>query len=395
MHSRRGVLRSLAGAGLASGLAGCLDLPSLSESPGTGTYLDWLPAPGVMDAGPYDAAQVDPPGYRQHREAVHPAARLLVRRRFLRPESFMRSLFGRSQGMVSLSPAAGGIVVRSGVSRSNPAVALAEAGYESEGTRDGFEVFGRGSGRGPPRTAPHLVAVSGNDVVHTPPDDPLPVARSELQAVVDAGQGQVERYHAADEAVEDVGTAVGQGTFAMLRGRRAGQPFGTVVAAVRKWSLGPDRTDVRWMLRFEDAADVGVVDLEAGLAGHLSGYRNTSVETSGAEVDVRGELPTGEFDLGYPGAPGEDGVPHAQFDIEWEGTTVRVVHAAGQPVAADRLTVTVEETATDVQFADEYGTVTEGDAVTVALEAGRDVAVRWAHPAGGRPVTLASKRIAS
>lgn len=395
MHSRRGVLRSLASAGLAGGLAGCSAVPSLSGSPGTGTYLDWLPAPTVVDAGPYDAVHVDPPGYRQHREAVHPAVRSLVRRRFLRPDSFLGRLLGRSQGTVSLSPAAGGIVVRTGVARSDPTSALENAGYESEGTRGAFEVFGHGRGRDPPRTAPRVVAVSGSDVVHTPADDPLPVARSELRAVVDAGRGVLERYHAADEALGDVATAVGQGTFTTLRGRRAGQPFRTVVAAARRWSLGGGGTDVRWMLRFEDAADADAVDFEAGLSGALAGYRDRSVKRSGAAVDVRAAVPTGEFDLGYPGAPGDDGIPHARFAIEWKGTTVRVVHAGGQAVAADRLTVSVDGVATGVQFLDTYETVTEGDAVTVALQAGRDVAVRWRHPDGGRPVTLASKRIAS
>lgn len=381
--SRRGLLRRGLATALAAGTTGCARLQLGASTPEpTGTFLDWLPAPEAVSGSGYLVRTQSRADVRAHREALHPATRQLLRRR--RVWRRFRPLWTQLPGVRRLLRA-GPARVYLGVDPSGLESYLFDRRYEQLPAYEGFAMYQKRPLGFELYQLPEVVAV-GDDVVVTSVGigGGAIRPRRQVELVVDAGRGAVGRFHGQSDDHGRVARTLVGATLGQAAITDAGGPIGGVTLHGTAWSVDDDVTTFRAALAFEDEPDARVADLRAYGRSVAPGHRNRSVERSGRHARVTSEIPTGRFDAGYPGDPGADGVPELSFRVEPlpDVDRARVVHDGGQPVAADRLTVSVDGEPVVDQFADEYETVTAGDALEVAAVGRAVVEVTWTAPDG-------------
>ncbi|PSQ43194.1 hypothetical protein BRD07_02220, partial [Halobacteriales archaeon QS_9_68_42] len=208
--SRRRFL-GVAGAAALASTAGCLrrlqDAATTVEfpDPGPPTYRRWLPAPGAL------------PGEDRYNASHLRMADLLGDGPVGRAGVGLRNLFART-GRDPLGVDSGDVeaVVKIDLARATTLLgtfdpeavgaAAERAGYAGTGADGEFEVYERDD-------QPRAAAVGESAVVQTHSDeDPTAV----LGAVLDAGRGEVDRYHEVDDRFARLSRAAGGGTLAWV-----------------------------------------------------------------------------------------------------------------------------------------------------------------------------------
>ena len=378
-RSRRDLLR--AGVAATAAVAGCSRLESGSGPTDTGTYLDWLPAPGPLDREPYAVHRTDLREFRDHQDAVHMATLRVAEPYYSGAGPILTEALGAPGTVVH---ALEYTTVLGGFPVDDATTSLLDAGYQQVDSHREFDVLRRGSRSVEKSGGPPLLAVGDGSVVAGRRDG----TRTEIEAIVDAHRGDRQRYHDRNERVRTVGLSVGERTMTRLSGERQDDRLPGLVASAVGWDLGDRRTSLDVALQFEDAADAGLVEVGETFGDPwLTEYRDVSVARDGATIEVAGDIATGRFDFTYPGDPGEDGIPNTRFEVDGDRETVTATHAGQQPVPADRLrvvfraipTALTDPEPTERQFPDRYETVEEGDSLVVEPDRAGLVVVEWHH----------------
>lgn len=392
--SRRRYLRAVA-AGSAAGLAGCSQLPEqpLAGDTSTGIYLDWLPAPSTMDTTPYATNLIRPSEALDHSGALHPATKRVAGRRWVPMHPEVRDALGRARTTFEVFE---GVAVNLGVPAEDPVGSLTGLGYREDGSRGEFTILAWDRLKSDLEFAPRVLAV-GEDAVVRALGDP---DRRGLEAVVDAYRGDVPRFHEAAARVKTVGTSVGERTFTTLDAAPDREDPAGVVAVATGWQLDGDVARLRMAVEFEDDADARVADVRGEVGGQwLRECRDVAVGRDGATVVLSGSIAIGRFDFRYPGDPGEDGIPNAEFEVTQDLDEAVATHGGEQPVPAEELEVAVysgldtdlvesSRTPTPRQFGDEYDVVEAGDSMGFDPEGDGELRVEWVHPEADARLTL-------
>jgi len=377
--SRRRVL-GVAGAAALASTAGCLrrlqDAATTVEfpDPGPPTYRRWLPAPGAL------------PGEDRYSASHLRMADLLGDGPVGRAGVGLRNLFARTgRDPLGVDPGDVEAVVKIDLARATTLLgtfdpeavgaAVERAGYAGAGADGEFEVYERDD-------RPRAVAVGESAVVQTHSnEDPTAV----LGAVLDAGRGEVDRYHEVDERFARLSRAAGGATLAWVHPDGGlGAPESAVGSASAQQFDG-ETAVFRQLYLFEEAADASVSAVRDAAAGAFPPEASTD-----ASVDGR----MGRFDAARAAGESVDEPVVLQPVVAWGFDAgdggVTVTHRAGDEVDATRLTLRQPSGPTDAQFADRHETVGPGDAVTVAVDATTRLRVVWS--AGDSTATLSVYR---
>jgi hypothetical protein len=402
-RSRRNYLRALLTGGVA-GLAGCSQVPSgpLEGDAGTGTYLDWLPAPDPLSLPDYEVHRFGASDFARHDGALHPATRRLAERRWRPSGTTLLAVLGQPRELFTAFP---GTMVFRGLAVDDAVGALRDVGYRSQRTRGDFEIMEWDRLSSDRVHAAELVAVGENAVVAGFRDG----APTEVHAIVDASRGERPRYHERQPSLLEAGMAVGQRTFTSVvtdvenPGALTdvpGQGLAGLDTVAWGWQFDDERARFQAALVFEDEPDARVADVEGTVGGEwLAECRDSSVTREGAVVTVEATIATGRFDFRTAGDPGRDGLPDTAFDVKQDLQEAVLIHAGVDPVPASVLEVVlytgvrydrepVQRVPVDGQFADRYDTVQPGDRLAVEPADDGQLAVEWVHPESGDRVPL-------
>lgn len=345
--TRRSLLRAgaTAATALTTSVAGCTGLPPLGSKPSYGRvdvpeagapeYRRWLPAQSVVETdddwlityaepGPFDG----------------PAPEEFVARRA--SQRIGLDYFGigyeNYDRLVDTNLAT---VVEAAFSVDEVASALADTAYEPDGTYRDYDLFARSD-------VTRRVAVRDGVIVWT---NARHHRAANLEATIDAGRGDVERYHDADDDFAAVTEAVGASRLLYVGGSHPG-------LVTERATMGADA------FRFGDAGYQVLLERYSDGRAVSEERVRRALETQTAELTSEAETPDvgvdGRFarvEARVPLAPDGDRDPideppqvtwGASFDPETRAVTIR--HEAGDRVDADWLWY-------DVDFADDYGEI--------------------------------------
>lgn len=247
---------------------------------------------------------------------------------------------------------------------------LRPTGYEPAGTYRDYQLFARDDHQ---RTA----AVADGRIVHGAGAH----TRTDVEAVIDAGEGYVDRRHEHDREFDAVTSRLGQRPF--LFGGVGGLFETSPAATFGLNALDFDDTAVYALTieRYEDGVDVPVEEIRSELASQQSALLSTAVD-----LQVDGQFAIVESRLGheqYRRELSEQYPPHVTWGVEAESDRLVLRHEAGETVAASELTVgTKFDQPIDRQFTDEYDVVTPGDVLSVDRAAFEEPALvlTWNDP---------------
>jgi hypothetical protein len=391
--SRRDYLRAAAG-GAAGVTAGC-SLPAnpLTGDDRTGTYLDWLPDPERLGVDPYAVVFAKPRDAHDHADALHPATRRIVGRRWLPDPPGFRDALGRPREQFGFLQSTS---VYREVPADDPAGALEDLGYREAETRGDFVVMEWDRLASDLEDAPEVAAVGADAVVVGAG------SRSFVEATVDAYRGTGQRLHERAPGVKTAARDVGARTFTRLDAAADRETPPGVVAEAGGWELAGDEARFRTALRFEDQADARVADVRSPVGGRwLEECRDVGVERDEATVSVSARTDVATFDFRHAGTPGGDGIPDAAFALERDLADIVATHAGDQPVPVAELEVALytgvrlesrelTRSLTDRQFDDEYDVVRQGDSMAFRPETNGRVQVEWVHPEADDRLALAA-----
>lgn len=420
-QTRRALLRTTALAA-AAGLAGCngdgdstdtaTDGPATGETATSGTRTttetvtdtatpaddlgvtvgQWFPPPSVAEQDDYAFVTLHPKLMAEYGDAL-PDARTANLDTDIALAGFdaVRSLRGLHQTGIGLT------VYDGPFDRAALESQLTEAGFSSDGSYQGFDVFSADARR---------VVGIGDRRVATVDLRRMQVsvdAGTVLQAAIDADGGAGERYRSTDDDVAALLSALGTGHVINCQPDSTALADDAAVGQGGRWRLGSDVTSVAVAMVFEsaDATDPETVASWADAAGPF-GEAPASVSTDGRVVLAEAEVPTGDlgpFQISTTGG----GQPQValNFDYDSDAGTVTVTHRGGDAVPADLLELRGNGF-TDREGADqtspgtwagtasgEEGTVVAGDSVVVGVTPAYQLLVLYT-PEEGSGVALGS-----
>lgn len=302
-HSRRAVLRGVAGAGTAGlvALAGCSARDALE---GPSPVERWTPPADrnqLVGAalGSSIASYLSYDGLLEHGESLAPLVRQPLDEERAERAGRYDLPTERLGGLVSV----GTVTVYPGLVEGEATAvrrALSAGGYEADGTHAGYQFY---------RTDTEVVAVGDGAVLSGPESE---FVRRAMRAMIDAADGDGKRRVTTDEdfalaarASRGVDTAQVDTLFpADETDVQSGRIAGTVAVGVG-YDVEGDRTVTELRYVHESEADVDLAALEAVLGARdaLDPYELDAPEADGRVATVRGTVPTWEFDFLQPGSP--------------------------------------------------------------------------------------------
>lgn len=374
--SRRGVLRAgvaALSAGVAVASAGCseelpplggrvrfgrVDAPSPSGSPRA--YREWLPAPSAF-ASPYVEGSYD---------AMFSTPGAMGSSAFGTPFTFPESLAAGQLDYFGIDYEdydrviwinEGITVVEVETDRSSVGSVLTDSGYEAGGSYRDYDLYERGD-------LPRAVAVGDSAIVYA-----ADAAAEDVTLPIDARAGRVKQYHEVSDDHERITDAA-----------RA-SPMTWVVPDVYLQS-NPEYRPSIWTMsyRFDDEA---VYFVDHRLYPEDAGVTESAIEEEVAEngraqrsflvdAELEGRLSTiemrGEAEKLFEDTEAGNDIPQVTWGLgrDADTGTVRIRHEVGDPIPADRLTVSVGgATDSTTQFTDQFDTVEPGDQLAVRSDA--------------------------
>lgn len=355
------------GASLSALTAGCLSgLPPLGESQQYGrltvppaddpAYRKWLPAP----------SSVDSPIERYHFAAVQPAVapagapELFVARRAHAKADL--DYFGIGfENYDRLVDSNVGTAIEAVFDRDRIRQTITDSGYEEAGQYRGYGLFARSD-------VPRRVAVGDEALVWTSAyqhDSP------DLEAVVDAGEGERPRYHEESAAFERLTAAAGGNPYTIVN-TEVHDPTGRPVTLADSIRFDDDAAYQIVHYQYEEGSPATEEALERALTDDRYRFADDAdefdVTTDGslATVETRVPLkPDRTFGSEYE-------YPHVTWGVSSDGAaeTVTFRHDAGDPVPGGRLFSDIDDPSRPGEIEprplwSDVGTVRPGDEATV------------------------------
>ncbi|MCU4799215.1 hypothetical protein OB920_02355 [Halobacteria archaeon HArc-gm2] len=348
MPTRRTLLRAGAAAvstGLTASAAGCTALPPLGSKPSYGRvdvpeagppdYRRWLPAQSVVETdddwlityaepGPFDGPAPE---------------EFVARRAALRVEiDYFGIGYENYDRLVTTNLAT---VVVAEFAADEVAATLADTAYEPDGTYRDYDLYARSD-------VPRRLAVRDGVLVWTSAEHHR---AANLEATIDAGRGDVERYHEADDDFAAVTEAVGASRLLYVGGGHPG-------LATEYATMGADAfriADAGYQILLERYPGGQAVSAERIRRLLEDQPHELTSEAETPDVGVDGRL--ARVEARVPLAPNGDRDPvdeppqvtwGASFDPDTRTVTIR--HEAGEAVDADLLWY-------DVDSPDDYGEI--------------------------------------
>lgn len=373
-HTRRRFLGSLA-AGALVGTAGCLrraqerltsvDVPAA----GPPTYRRWLPAPTALPG--------EEDGYGVHYLRM---ADVLGDETTVQAGVSLRNLHART-GRDPLGIDVGAIegVVKVGLVRATVLVGAFDtdsvadgavaAGYEPTATDGDYTIYERSN---PDRA----IAVGEDAIVHSHDrEDP----RAVLGAVLDARRGAADRYHEVDSTFEELTSVSGAPTFVWLLSGTRPDPIDGVTDTISTIQFDGDRAvyAIQYLFESADAASPDAVREQV--------TRGSLPRTAPLDIEVDGRTVTAEYVRSLADLAEEEYELRPliawEFSYDDEAGNLTITHRAGDESDAEALAVEAGSPgeSLDTQFVDEHDVVGPGDSITVAVDPGTDVRIRWQH----------------
>lgn len=332
----RGGATALAG-GLAASTAGCLSgLPPLGGAQTYGRvdvpaadppdYRRWLPAPDAVDGGgdyPFVAARPEPAAPGDPEEFLGRRAAAVVE------QDYLGVPFERYDRFVATPYAH---VVEGGFDAGTVADALLGGGYARDGSVRGYDLFARAD-------VPRRAAVRDGTVVWT---SALRTDRADVEAAVETGAGDRQRYHEASDAVARVTESAGASR-QVICAPEFGSVHEAAVYGADSFRFGPDAAYQVITLRFPDGRTPSVDAIERR-------YRENYAWTAEAEsFDARVDGRTATVEARVPRRSGGSLSPiENPPQVTWGASggaaagTVTLRHEAGDAVDADNLWANVD-----------------------------------------------------
>jgi hypothetical protein len=253
------------------------------------------------------------------------------------------------------------IVAEVDVDRGTVEGALLDSGYEAQGSYEGYDLYGRSD-------LPRTVAVGDEAIVFSRSS----YHESDVRRIVDCGAGRIERRHRRDEQYAQLTEAAGSRPFVWL-----GVPMPYEWNAPETGGMTMTYDDsaayfVHYLLFPED--DVPTV---GSIREQMTDVQR-AVDAYSVDVSLDGNLATIEMHQPLERYFQDLDATRLNPQVTWgldhdrDAGTVTLRHEAGDGVDAALLTVFVDESngsedESGTQFTDEYGTVTSGDSLTVAV----------------------------
>ena len=369
-RTRRGFLRAAGGtlaAGAVTGTAGCLSsLPPLGREQSYGrlevpppddpAYRRWLPGPSTFtDSSDYTFAYREPTTV----DGGEPEE-FLGRRAISRSELDYFGIGEANYDCLLGTPF--GVVIEADVDGSSVLETLTGSGYEPDGSYRGYDLFSRSD---VPRRAAVRdgVLVWSSERVHDRPD---------VEALIDAGAGERQRYHEENDAFARVSEAAGANRMLVV-GPDFGDPTDTAEMGADAFRFDGEVAYQVITLRFPEDR-IPTVDRLEGAFRHEYGLTE---EAKVFDVRVDGRLATLEtrVPLGEPRdlSPIED-PPQVTWgaDFDADSRTLTLRHEAGEPIDAWWVRYDVETEARPggidpVSLWTDRGRVEPGDSDTIDL----------------------------
>lgn len=356
--SRRELLRSGSTVAVvlgAVGVSGCLEsIPALStnaepiavpagDSP---EYRSWLPAPSALP----DQLSLDP----GHVIAARPKTTEQegLRGLFGFPELMVTSQvdwFGYDYGHYDRATMIDRAVVLEGaIDRSVVESAISETTYEPGEEYEGYDLFERSD-------VQRTLAVGDESIVFSSDEH----SRANVEAVIDAGDGRIERYHETDADFERLLDTSG--------GRQFNWFTPTDGAFIEAISIAYDEANVYQITHrlYDDEDSFSEKELRREFE---SGGWEGDPKASSIQSDGRLATVVLQFDREkYLEAATEYDWPQVTWGVEHDEAERRVTirHEAGDSIDASLLSISVRSGSqgreAKTQFADEYQTVEPGD----------------------------------
>ena len=240
------------------------------------------------------------------------------------------------------------------IDRSTVDAALAKTAYKSANTYEGYVLYDRTDIR-------RTVAV-GDDAIVFSNDE---YSEQNVMAVVDAGDGRIERYHEADEDFDRVLDASG--------GRLFNWFMPTEITVVQATSSVHDDEHV-YLVHHRLYADEEAISKEELEEQYESGGWEINPQVTEVHSDGRLATVLQQFDREkYLGVTSDFDWPQVTWGIDHNENSGQVTlrHEAGDSIEAKLLTISHEQPGADhlanAQFDDEYETVEPGDDLTFDL----------------------------
>jgi hypothetical protein len=347
--------------------AGCLSaLPPLGEGQRYGrlgtppvdapAYRRWLPAPSTVELS---AAEYHLSVHRPGTAPPGAPAQYVARRAHSRAAT---DYFGVGFDAYDRHvDSALGTVVEASFDREDVVETVTGSGYDLAGDALGYDVY--------ERMDVHRRVAVGEDVVvwtsayhHDSPD---------LRALLEAGAGERPRYHERDAPFRRLSAAAG-GNPALVVSAGVHDPTGRQATVADATRFDADYAYQVVHYGYGDGGAPGRTELEAALREEryrfLDGAEgfDVSVGDDVATVETRVPLhPDREPDPQYD-------LPQTTWGVDRDGSTLRFVHEAGDPVPAARLFYDVDTAASPAELTRRplwrgLDTVGPGDAATVDL----------------------------
>ena len=374
--TRRALIRAGAAAvttGLTASAAGCTGLPPLGSKPSYGRvdvpeadapdYRRWLPAQSVVETDDDCLITYAEPG-----PFYGPAPEEFVARRgYHRAElDYFGIGYENYDRLVTTNLAT---VIEAEFAAGEVASTLAATAYEPDGSYRDYDLYARSD-------VPRRVAVRDGVIVWTSGGR---LDAANLEATIDAGRGDVERYHEADDDFAAVTEAVGASRLLYVGGGHPGLATEYATMGADAFRIG----DAGYQILLERYPEGQAVSAERirRILEDQPHELTSEAETPDVGVDAR----FARVEARVPLAPDRDREPirdppqvtwGASFDADAGTVTIR--HEAGEEVDAGWLWY-------DVDFPDDYGeiekiplwpdgdTVGPGDRVTIDLSDSPDV----------------------
>ncbi|WP_226023484.1 hypothetical protein [Halomicrobium salinisoli] len=367
--TRRSLLRAGAAAAttLTTSAAGCTSLPPLGSKPtygrvdvpdaGPPEYRRWLPSQSVVETdddwlityaepGPFDGPVPE---------------EFVARRGFQRSELDHFGIgYENYDRLVNTNLAT---VIEAEFAADEVASTLGETRYEPDGSYRDYDLYARSD-------VPRRAAVRDGVIVWTSAEHHR---AADLEATVDAGRGDVERYHEADDAFAAVTEAVGASRMLFVGGGHPGLATEYAEMGADAFRIG----DAAYQVLIERYPEDRAVSAERIRRILEEQPHELTSEAETPDVAVDGRHATVEARV--PLAPDQDRDPiRDPPQVTWGGSfdaetrTVTIHHEVGERVDADLLWY-------DVDRPDDYGeieriplwpdggTVGPGDEATVDL----------------------------
>ncbi|WP_136689557.1 hypothetical protein [Halorhabdus amylolytica] len=398
-YRRRTVLRGLglAGVGTATLTAGCLD-EGLSGVMGDG-YAAWIPSPAELaTVERFNLLWVDPQSLRETDVVSRP-----VETHFTAAIERALDLLGVSfDDLTGVAWVGHFAVVFEGSFRPDRiADRFDDADFRSIGSHGAYTLYA---------DRETLVAVSDEAIVFGPwaGDGTAGV----VEAVVDARDGNRERYAAADATFADLTEALGGGDVVVARTGADVPPIERVEAIGATWRFDEGAAKVAFAFVFPAGATVRTDPIAELIHGdEWAAFEDLDVGRRGRVGIVTATVPTLSDETFTPIESIEEAAetrPTATFEATYgsERRTATIIHAAGDAIPRSRLLLQGEGFRPDPNVdQDEPGrwaedpsglstAVEPGDSITVGIYPGATIELRYRPIGRGEVETLRTFEVA-